>query len=147
MAAAYPPPPRGRGAAGCSRPAPARSSGRPARDAADVGGPTPGSAWRTGRWALVEPADVRPPGKVQVQWTGPGPPQPQHLGRTRLGGDAFDLDPDDGAAHDRPGPAGAVAGMALLFGMQPTPGGHGHGAGLVVLADQGGGRGGAGGGG
>jgi hypothetical protein len=36
---------------------------------------------------------------------------------------------------------GAVAGVALLLGMQPVPGLHGHGAVLVVLADQGGGRG------
>jgi site-specific DNA recombinase len=91
----------------------------------------------------VEPADVRPPGKVQVQRAagGAGPPQPQHLGRAGLGGHALDLDADDGAAHDRPRPAGAMAGMALLLGVQPTPGLHGHAAVLVVLAGQRGGRG------
>jgi hypothetical protein len=52
------------------------------------------------------------------------------------------LDAQDGAAHDRPRPTGAVAGMALLLGMQPGPRLHGDGAVLVVLADQGGGRGG-----
>src|SRR6266511_4414807 len=88
----------------------------------------------------VEPADVRPPRQIEVELAGGGPPQPQHLRWARLGGDAFDLDADDGAAHDRPRPTGAVAGMALLLGMQPTPGLHGHGAVLVVLADQGGGR-------
>jgi len=89
----------------------------------------------------VEPADVRPPRQVEVEVAGAGPPQPQHLGRARAGGDAFDLDADDRAAHDRSRPAGAVAGVALLLGMQPRPGLHGHGAVLVVLADQGGGRG------
>ena len=70
----------------------------------------------------IEPVDVRPPRKVQIQLQalGPGPPQPQHLGRARLGGDAFGLDADDGATHDRPGAAGAVAGVALLLGMQPA---------------------------
>jgi site-specific DNA recombinase len=89
----------------------------------------------------VEPADVRPPRQIEVELAGGGPPQPQHLRRPRLGGDALDLHADDGAAHDRPRPTAAVAGVALLLGMQPTPGRHGHGAVLVVLADQGGGRG------
>jgi hypothetical protein len=52
----------------------------------------------------------------------------------------LDLDADDGAAHDRAWPAAAVAGVALLLGMQPRPGLHGHGAVLVVLTGQGGGR-------
>src|SRR5215212_6625504 len=86
----------------------------------------------------VEPADIRPPGKVEIHADGAGPTQPQHLGRTRPGRDSLDLDADDGAAHDRSRSSAAVAGMALLFGMQPAPGLHGHGAVLVVLADQGG---------
>jgi site-specific DNA recombinase len=91
----------------------------------------------------VEPADVRPPGQVQVEHAarGSGPPQPQHLRRPCLGGDPLDLHPQDGAAHDRAWSAGAVAGVALLFGMQPAPGLHGHGAVLIIVADQGGGRG------
>jgi site-specific DNA recombinase len=93
----------------------------------------------------VEAADVRPPEKVQVQWAGPGPPQPQHLRRAGAGRDALDLHAQDGAAHDRAGPSAAVAGVALLFGMQPRPGLHGHTAVLVVLADQPGGGGGPGG--
>src|SRR5215207_2273757 len=93
----------------------------------------------------VEPADVRPPEKVQVQWAGPGPPQPQHLRRAGAGRDALDLHAQDGAAHDRAGPSAAMAGVALLFGMQPRPRLHGHTAVLVVLADQGGGGGGPGG--
>ena len=85
----------------------------------------------------VEPADVRPPHQVEIQLQAlrAGPPQPQHLRRARAGGDALDLDTDDGAAHDRSGPTGAVAGMALLLGMQPRPRLHGHAAVLVVLAD------------
>ena len=43
-------------------------------------------------------------------------------------------------AHDRPRPTGAVAGVALLFGMQPAPCLGGDGAVLVVLTAQGGGR-------
>src|SRR5215218_7130117 len=68
----------------------------------------------------VEPAHIGPPGEIQVQveFAGAGPPQPQHLGRAGAGGDALDLDANDGAAHDRPRPSGAVAGMALLLGMQ-----------------------------
>jgi site-specific DNA recombinase len=90
----------------------------------------------------VEPADVGPPGKVQVQLAarGAGPPQPQHLGWAGAGGDALDLDAQDGPAHDRPGPAAAVGGVALLLGMQPAPGVHGHGAVLVVLGHLGRGR-------
>ena len=91
----------------------------------------------------VKPADVGPPGKLQIELvaSGAGPPQPQHLRRSRPRGDPFDLDADDGAAHDRPRPTGAMAGVALLLGMQPTPGGHGHAAVLVVAGVQGGGRG------
>jgi hypothetical protein len=91
----------------------------------------------------VEPAGVGPPGKVQIQLAAPGagPPQPQHLRRTGLGGDALDLHADDGAAHDRPRPTAAVAGMAMLLGVQPTPGLHGHGPVLVVGGHVGGGRG------
>jgi site-specific DNA recombinase len=88
----------------------------------------------------IEPADIRPPGQVQVQGAGAGPPQPQHLRWTRPGGDPLDPDADDGAAHDRPRPARAMAGVAVLLGMQPAPGRYGHGAVLIVLADQGGGR-------
>jgi site-specific DNA recombinase len=89
----------------------------------------------------VEPAHVRMPGQVQVELAGSGPPQPQHLRRARARRDPLDLHADDGAAHDRSWPAAAVAGVALLLGMQPAPGLHGHGAVLVVLAGQGGGRG------
>src|SRR5215216_7471150 len=89
----------------------------------------------------VEPADIGPPGQVQVELVGAGPPQPQHLRWAGAGRDALDLDAEDGAAHDRPRSAAAVAGVALLLGVQPAPGRHGHGAVLVVLADQGGGRG------
>jgi site-specific DNA recombinase len=90
----------------------------------------------------VEPADVGAPHQIQIQLMacGAGPPQPQHLRRSRAGGHALDLDAEDGAAHDRPRPTAAVARMALLLGMQPRPGRHGHGAVLVVPADQGGGR-------
>jgi hypothetical protein len=88
----------------------------------------------------VEPAHVGPPSQVQVQVAGAGPPPPQHLRWAGPGRDAFDLDADDRAAHDRPRPAAAVAGMAVLLGMQAAPGRHGDGAVLVVLADQGGGR-------
>jgi hypothetical protein len=56
------------------------------------------------------------------------------------------LDADDGAAHDRPRPTAAVAGMALLLGVEPGPRGDGHGAVLVVVAGQRGGRGRPGGG-
>jgi site-specific DNA recombinase len=89
----------------------------------------------------VEPADVRPPRQVQVELARAGPPQPQHLRWAGLGGDAFDLHADDGAAHDRPRSSGAMAGVALLLGMQPSPRLHGHGAVLVVLTGKGGGRG------
>jgi site-specific DNA recombinase len=84
----------------------------------------------------VEPAHVRPPGQVQVERAarGAGPPQPQHLRRARPCRDPFDLDAQDGAAHDRPRPAAAVAGVALLPGVQPGPGGDGHRTVLVVGA-------------
>jgi site-specific DNA recombinase len=88
----------------------------------------------------VEPADIRPPGQIEITATRAGPPQPQHLWRTGFGRDAFDLDAQDGPAHDRPWPTGAVAGVALLLGMQPSPRLDGDGAVLVVLTGQGGGR-------
>ncbi len=88
----------------------------------------------------VEAADIGPPGQVQIQLAGAGPPQPQHLGRACARRDALDLDADDGAAHDRAGLAAAMAGVALLFGMQSRPRLHGHGAVLVVDGGQGGGR-------
>src|SRR5215217_5691867 len=40
----------------------------------------------------VEPANVGPPGEIQVEFAGAGPPQPQHLGRTGPGRDSLDLD-------------------------------------------------------
>src|SRR5512132_243714 len=89
----------------------------------------------------VEPADVRPPRQVEIQLQALGPGPPQQLRRTCLGRDAFDLDAQDGAAHDRPWPTGAVAGVALLLGMQPIPGLDGHGAVLGVGGHVGGGRG------
>jgi site-specific DNA recombinase len=93
----------------------------------------------------VEPAGVGPPGKLQIELAGAGPPQPQHLRRPCMGGDALDLDAQDGAAHDWAWPAGAVAGVAVLLGMQPGPGVHGDAAVLVVAGGKGGGRGGPGG--
>jgi site-specific DNA recombinase len=89
----------------------------------------------------IEPADVGPPGQVEITAARAGPPQPQHLGRARLGRDAFNLDAEDGAAHDRPRPTAAVARVALLLGVQSRPGLHGHRAVLVILTGQGGGRG------
>jgi hypothetical protein len=70
----------------------------------------------------VEPADVRAPGQVQIQRAAlrAGPPQPQHLRRTGAGRHPLDLDAEDGAAHDRPWPTAAVAGVAVLLGMQPA---------------------------
>jgi site-specific DNA recombinase len=50
----------------------------------------------------VEATHVRAPHKRQLR-SGPrwaGPPQPQHLGRARAGGDAFDLHADQRASHD-----------------------------------------------
>jgi hypothetical protein len=88
----------------------------------------------------VEPADIGPPGQVEITAARAGPPQPQHLGRACLSRDAFDLDAQDGPTHDRPWPAGAVAGVALLFGMQPCPRLDGDGAVLIVLTGRGGGR-------
>ena len=55
--------------------------------------------------------------------TPAGPAHHNHStfgGRARLGGDVFDLDADDGAAHDRAGCAAAVAGVALLLGCSPA---------------------------
>jgi site-specific DNA recombinase len=92
----------------------------------------------------VEPADIGPPGQVQVEVARAGPPQPQHLRRTGPGGDPLDRHADDRAARDRPGSAGAVAGMALLLGVPPAPGRHGHAAVLIVAGVQRGGRGGPG---
>jgi site-specific DNA recombinase len=89
----------------------------------------------------VEPAHVRPPGQVQVEGAGAGPPQPQHLRWAGAGGNPFDLHADDGATHDRPRPAAAVAGLTLLLGMQPRPACDGHGAVLIVAGVQRGGRG------
>jgi site-specific DNA recombinase len=89
----------------------------------------------------VEPANVGAPRQIEVKLAGAGPPQPQHLRRARLGGDPLDLHAQDGAAHDRSRPAAAVAGVTVLLGMQPRPRLDGHGAVLVVVADQGGGRG------
>jgi hypothetical protein len=142
-AAAHLPPPRGPGAAAHSRPAPATSTGRPARDGAAAGSSSPGSVWRTGRCAPGRTCGRTPATQARdpAASPGPGPPQPQHLRRASPGGDALDLHADDRAAHDRSGPAAAVAGVALLLGMQPRPGRHGHGAVLVVLADEGSGRG------
>src|SRR5215218_1899248 len=88
----------------------------------------------------IEPADIGPPGQIKITAARAGPPQPQHLGRTCLGRDAFDLDTEDGAAHDRSGSSAAVAGVALLLGMQPRPRLHGHRAVLVIGGHQGGGR-------
>jgi CubicO group peptidase (beta-lactamase class C family) len=68
----------------------------------------------------VEPADIGPPGQIEITAARAGPPQPQHLRRTCLGRDAFDLDAQDGPAHDRPWPTGAVAGVALLLGCSPV---------------------------
>src|SRR5215204_1378071 len=109
------------------------------------GGPAEGLFTEPDGVLAVEPAGVGPPGKVEIAAAGSGPPQPQHLGRARAGGDAFDLHADDGPAHDRARPAGAVAGVAVLLGMQSGPRLHGHGAVLVVVGHVGGGRGGPGG--
>ena len=88
----------------------------------------------------VEPANVGPPRQVKIAGARARPSQPQHLRRPGLRGDALDLHADGRAAHDRPGCAAAVIGVALLLGVQPSPGVDGHGAVLVVLSDQGGGR-------
>src|SRR5215207_383506 len=109
------------------------------------GGPAEGLFTEPDGVLAVEPAGVGPPGKVEVHAAGSGPPQPQHLGRARAGRDAFDLHADDGPAHDRARPAGAVAGVAVLLGMKTGPVLHGHGAVLVVVGHVGGGQGGPGG--
>jgi site-specific DNA recombinase len=67
----------------------------------------------------VEPADIRPPDQIEVEWAGAGPPPPQHLGRSRAGGNPLDLDADDGAAHDRARSAAAVAGWRCCLGCSP----------------------------
>jgi len=103
------------------------------------GGPAEGLLGEPDGVFQVEPADLGPPGQVQVELAGAGPPPPQHLGWAGAGRDSLDLDTEDGAAHDRSGSSAAVAGVALLFGMQPAPGRHGHAAVLVVLTSQGGG--------
>jgi hypothetical protein len=78
-AAAHRPRPGGPGAAGCRRPAPARSSGRPGRGGAAVGSSSQGSGLLAEADGVlqVEPANVGPPGKLQVEVAGPGPPQPR----------------------------------------------------------------------
>jgi hypothetical protein len=96
-------------------------------------------SWSSSRWWSCCHTPARCQSRSRRQQVT-GLPQPQHLRRSRPRGDPFDLDADDGAAHDRPRPTGAMAGVALL-GMQPTPGGHGHAAVLVVAGVQGGGGG------
>jgi hypothetical protein len=133
--------PGGPGAAGCSRPAPARSTVGLLRMAWLRGRPAKGLLTEPDGVFQVEAAHIRTPGQVQIQLAGAGPPQPQHLRWPRLGGDPLDLDAQDGPVHDRPCFAAAVTGMAPLLGMQPGLSRHGHGAVLVVLTSQGGGRG------
>ena len=72
----------GPGAAGCRRPAPARSTGRPARGGADAGSSSPGSACRSGRCAPGRTGGCTParPGP------GPGAPGPAHHSHSTLGG-------------------------------------------------------------
>src|SRR5215207_1642103 len=107
------------------------------------GGPPEGLLGEPDGVLQVEPAGVDAPGKLQIRRAarGAGPPQPQHLGWARLGGDALDLDAQDGAAHDRPRPPRAMAGVAVLLGVQPRPRGDGHRAVLVIDGDEAGGRG------
>ena len=73
---------RGPGAAGCRRPAPARSSGRPARAGAAAGWSSRGSAWRSGRCAPGRTGGHRParadPGR--------GSPGPAHHSHSTFGG-------------------------------------------------------------
>src|SRR5215207_849332 len=86
------------------------------------GGPPEGLLGEPDGVLQVEPAGVDAPGKLQIRRAarGAGPPQPQHLGWARLGGDALDLDAQDGAAHDRPRPPRAMAGVAVLLGCSPA---------------------------
>ncbi len=83
----------------------------------------------------VEAAHVGAPQHRQVRSAEALPPQPQHLGWAGVGRDAFDLQADQGAAHDRARPLGPTGGVQLLLGMQPGPGLHVHGAVLVVVLD------------
>jgi hypothetical protein len=90
----------------------------------------------------VEPANIGPPRQIEIATAGPAHHSHNTFGgRARLGGHALDRHAQDGAAHDRPRPAAAVAGMALLLGMQPAPGRHGHRAVLVIGGGVAGGRG------
>jgi hypothetical protein len=59
--------------------------------------------------------------------------KPQHLRWTGLGGDARDLDADQGAMHDRPGPPCPTGRVQLLLGMQPRPRLHGHTTVLIIV--------------
>src|SRR4029453_8826311 len=52
--------PGGPGGAGCRRPAPARSTGRPAQDGAAVGSSSPASAYRTGPCAPGRTGECTP---------------------------------------------------------------------------------------
>jgi hypothetical protein len=128
-------PPGGPGAAGCRRPTPARSSGRPARDDGAAGWPSRGSAWRSG-WCAPGRSGAR---RRATASRDPGcrtlPPQPQHLGWAGVGRHALDLDADQGAAHDRARLLGSSGGVQLLLGMQPGPGLYVHATILVVVFD------------
>jgi site-specific DNA recombinase len=93
----------------------------------------------------VDPADVGPPGQVEVGLAGPGPPQPQHLRRPRARGDPLDLHPEQarvlqpspGATHDRGRVDARPPAAPDQLGMQPRPGRDGHGAVLVVTGRRG----------
>jgi hypothetical protein len=82
----------------------------------------PRVCWRSGRCVPGRTCGHRPATQGRDPAASPRarPPQPPHLGRARLGGDAFDLDADQGAAPARPGTAAAVAGVALLLGCGPA---------------------------
>jgi hypothetical protein len=112
--------PRGPGAAGRRQPAPARSTGRPERDAAAVGHPAEGLLVEPDGVLQVEPTDIGPPDQIEITAAGAGPPQPQHLGWTRPSQYAPNLDAQDGPTHDRPRPAAAVARVALLLECSPV---------------------------
>ena len=127
---------------------PARSSGRPGRDGAAVGSPSRGSAYRTERCASGRTGGCRParpgPGRAQQPWGRPAAAHSAWAGACGRGSrSTWTRRTVD--AHDRSGSSAAVAGVALLLGMQPSPRLDGHGAVLVVLTDQRGGRGGPGG--
>ena len=71
----------------------------------------------------VEPADIaRAPGQVQVEPAGAGPPQPQHLRRAGRAGTRWTWTRRMVPRTIGRGPRAAVAGVALLLGMQPSPG-------------------------